>query len=186
MKNYIYLLLILIVGVTSCEGRKTKTKSLTESIEQFKENNTLEIITFHPEVYTETNNDTILSNGFKHKIKLFSNMNSSVSKSYFKDAITYKESYRNFDAEVKVIFKDNIVFNQTVSKQFFINNNALSVDSSKYIRLENIWIDDNINLVDQTHIDFLYSQVIDEEDKDIHLKLIIDSSGKYTIQAVKT
>ena len=62
MKNLFALLLILIIGLTSCEGRKTQNQALAESINEFKKNTSLEVKNYIPEQYLERSIDTTLSN----------------------------------------------------------------------------------------------------------------------------
>ena len=48
MKKILGLLVVLVVGFTSCEGRKTQSQALSEDIEDFKKNITIEVDVYHP------------------------------------------------------------------------------------------------------------------------------------------
>lgn len=110
MKNTISLLVLLIIGFTSCDGRITANQSLTESIEEFKINTAIESQTYIPEVYTEISNDTLLSNGFRVKTTTFTDMDNSIVRSVVKDSVTYKEYYRDVEGLVTVTFKNKCAF----------------------------------------------------------------------------
>ena len=71
MRNLLGVLLILIIGFTSCEGRVTKNQALAEDIEEFKKTVSVQVDIHKPENYTERQVDTTLSNGFRVKIKVY-------------------------------------------------------------------------------------------------------------------
>ena len=53
MRNLLGLLLIFTIGLMSCEGRKTQRQALSESIEVFKKETSLEVVLYQPETYIE-------------------------------------------------------------------------------------------------------------------------------------
>lgn len=118
MKKTISLLVLLVIGFTSCNGRITANQSLTESIEEFKINTAIESQTYIPEVYTEISNDTLLSNGFRVKTTTFTDMDHSIVRFVVKDSVTYKKYYRDVEGLVTVNFKNKCVFEKTINKGF--------------------------------------------------------------------
>ena len=73
MKNFIYFILIILIGFTSCNGRKSKRQSLSENIESFKKKSKVVIQTYSSEKDIKREIDTTLSNGFYVKIKTETN-----------------------------------------------------------------------------------------------------------------
>ena len=70
MKHLLGLLIIIILGFTSCEDRKTQSQALSESIQEFKKTVNFETNVYIPETYLEQEIDTLMSNGFRVKIKI--------------------------------------------------------------------------------------------------------------------
>jgi hypothetical protein len=123
MKNLLVFLLILIICFTSCEGRRTQNQALAESIEAFKKDTLFEKVTYTPETYEEAVIDTILSNGFRVKIKTFSDMNnSSLLEAFKKGSSVYKKFYRKNVSEIEIYYNNVIIDSKRIDKPLFTNN----------------------------------------------------------------
>lgn len=183
MRYLLGLLIILTLGFTSCEGRKTQSQALSEDIEEFKKDTVIEKVSYYPESYTETVNDTILNNGYKIKVKFFSDMQKSLSKEYTKNDITYKNYYREFNSEVSVSFKSKTIFNQLIDKEFLSQKSGISHKKFKDLRLENMWVD-QMESTNSARIDLLYSEIAGGDVNIIHLKLVVYDNGNYDLEEV--
>ncbi len=183
MKRIFGILIMLIIGFTSCEGRTTRSQALSEDIQKFKKDTVIENVSYYPEDYTETVNDTILSNGYNIKVKFFSDMQQSITKAYTKDDIKIKNIYREFNSEISVSFKSKTIFNQLIDKEFLIQNVDISYQNLKNFRLENMWVDQEES-INSTRIDFLYSEVAGGNADIIHLKLVVYENGNYDLKEV--
>ncbi len=102
MRNLLGLLLIFVIGLMSCEGRKTQKQALSEGIEVFKKEASLEVDLYQPETYAEREVDTLLSNGYRIKIKTSTDMENNVLFTKIKDTVNYQTYYRNYKFKISV------------------------------------------------------------------------------------
>lgn len=186
MRNLFGILLIILLGITSsCEGRITKKQALAEDIEEFKKTVSVQLEIFEPESYTEHRVDTTLSNGFRVKIKAYTDMDHSVLFTKIKDTINYQTHYRNFKFDI-IVEKDNkVIYDKSFDKQkankaFKFNPNLVKgselYNFDKLAILNAIQVDDDPNYANMVAIDVMY--VIPETDKVSYHKILIDNKGK--------
>ncbi|WP_299361897.1 hypothetical protein [Winogradskyella sp.] len=117
MRNIFFILLLLVVAITSCDGRKTKSQALLEDIEEFKKEVTAEIPVYQPESYVEREVDTLLHNGYRVSIKTYSDMEESVLFTKIKDTINYHTYYRNFKFNIIIEKNGNRIFDEQFNKK---------------------------------------------------------------------
>lgn len=179
MKTTICILLLLLIGFSSCDGRKTKNQSLSESIEEFKKSATIEIDIYKPENFVERKIDTLLSNGYHVTIKTYTDMYNSVLFTKIKDTINYQTFYRNYEFDILVEKDDQLIFKESFNKdklQTAIKYNADTFNFEELAVLKSIEIDDYKSLNDHIVIDILYT--IPETDKTLSNQLVINKNGK--------
>lgn len=116
MKNILGLLFVLIIVFTSCDRRQAKDQALKESIEEFKKKINFERHVYIPETYVEREVDTLLSNGYRVRIKTYSDMFNSVLFSKIKDTINYQTYFRNFKFEINVTKDNKLIYNENFDK----------------------------------------------------------------------
>lgn len=188
MKKVFGLLLLLIIGFTSCEGRRNSSQALSESIEEFRKTATIEVDVFVPETYLEQEVDTILSNGYRVRIKTFIDEDNNVLFSKIKDTINYQTYYRNYKFNISVIKNGKLIYNETfnkkrVNKDFNYNealkSDALLADFYKLAVLKSIQVNHDPSLKNKVGIDILYS--IPESERYASHTLLIDEKGKSNI-----
>ena len=176
MKNLIYILLIAIIALSSCEGRTSLKKSLTKSVNDFKKNKKLEKIVYYPKEYRAFDNDTLLNNGYRIEIKNFTNMNRHIVKQEINDVEIINKHYRELNSEIAVSFNNTSVFKKIVDSTFLLN----IPDVSKNIVLDGIWINQyDSNMENVVVLDIQYSELKSNIPKIIKLK--IEHDGKYKI-----
>lgn len=143
MKLLSFLLIIVtITTFSACDGRDRMHMSAQEVLQEnqlldsFSEN-----ITYIPETYSEVVTDTLLSNGFRIKIKTYTDMQNGIIDSVMvKDAITTKTIKREFLSEVTV-FKDNKeIFVKTINKTLFSDIDDYHEAILKDMTLANVWV----------------------------------------------
>lgn len=188
MKNIFYLLLVLILGFTSCEGRKTNTKSLSESISSFKENNTIEVNEFIPESYFESHIDTILSNGFRVKIQTSTDMKNHVAFTKTKNDINYSTNYRNYSFNIVLEKNGQNIFDESFNKQKvnallgYLSNPTEELPTNNFDKLallKSIHLNEELSIEnDSVYIDIAYA-IPNKDYIDWHT-LKIDKNGKST------
>ncbi len=185
MRTIFGLLLILIIGFTSCDGRKTQNQALSESIEEFKKSASLEVNVYVPETYLELEVDTLLSNGYLVKIKTYSDMSDSVLFTKIKDTTNYQTHYRNFKFNISVSKDDKLIYNESfdkkkVNKAFNYKANLVSgsklYNFDKLSVLKSIQVNDDPSYTNMVLIDIIYA--IPETDRYASHTLFIDEKGK--------
>lgn len=185
MRNLSIVLLLILISFTSCDGKDRARFTPQEKLQQSELSDSFfEQISYIPETYTEVLTDTILENGFKVNIKLYSNMESSYLNEFEIDTIFYKHYYRHFSAEVTVSLKDKTIYSNT------FNNNSLkdlihtsSEDSDDYI-LADSWIELlKSDLNDNAIIKLIYCKPESEICETIRLSII--NENKYIVELLK-
>ena len=192
MKNLLGLFLIIAVISTSCDGRKSQSEALTESIKEFSKKVTLQKDVYKPNDYIERQTDTLLSNGFRVKIKAYTDLNNSVVFTHIKDTINYNTYYRNFKIDISVSKNNKVIFNESIDKQkaikFFNYKSTLLLDSEFYnfdklAVLKSVEVNADPVNTNVVAIEFLYA--IPESERFAYHTLIIDETGKSTILPVE-
>ncbi len=185
MRTIFGLLLILIIGFTSCDGRITQNQALSESIEEFKKSASLEVNVYVPEAYLELEVDTLLSNGYSVKIKTYSDMSNSVLFTKIKDTINYQTHYRNFKFNISVSKDDKLIYKESFDKEKAnkaFNYKASLVPGSnlynfdKLSVLKSIQVNDDPSYTNMVLIDIIFA--IPETDRYASHTLFINEKGK--------
>ncbi len=185
MRTIFGLLLILIIGFTSCDGRITQNQALSESIEEFKKSASLEVNVYVPEAYLELEVDTLLSNGYSVKIKTYSDMSNSVLFTKIKDTINYQTHYRNFKFNISVSKDDKLIYKESFDKEKAnkaFNYKASLVPGSnlynfdKLSVLKSIQVNDDPSYTNMVLIDIIFA--IPETDRYASHTLFINENGK--------
>ena len=188
MKHFFGLILILVIGFTSCEGKKTQGQALSESIEEFKKTVNFETNVYIPETYMEREVDTLMSNGYRVKIKAYSDMTNSVRFSKIKDTINYQTHYRNFKFEVSVTKDNKLIYSENFDKQKVNStfNYTANLGSSSPLYnfdtlavLKSIQVNNDTSYKNKVAIDILYT--IPESDRYASHTLVIDENGNSNI-----
>lgn len=186
-KISLILISIFSVALTNCDGRKTKSEALKESVEKFRDSiEPINIVEYIPKVYSEVKTDTILSNGFVVKIKNYTDMQNSVSHNYQVDSITTRtDIYRKWISEVSVEKDGKLIFNKIINDDFFLsevdnNQKALTRAITSGVHFDQELYPDNASIK-------LYAELT-YPDTEGGLVFIIrmDKSGKYTIKTMPT
>ena len=192
MKHLFGLLAILVIGFTSCEGRKTSNQALSESIEEFRKNATIEVDVFIPETYLEKEVDTVLSNGYQIHIKTFTDFEHSVRFSKIKDSINYQTHYRNYKFQISVRKNNKLIYNESynktrVNKDFNYNDQteagSILYNFDKLAVLKSIQVNEDSSLKNTVGIDILFT--IPESDRYAAHTLFIDENGSSNITQVE-
>lgn len=174
MNRLLFLFFILIVAFSSCDGRDRKHKTSKEVLEEngllesFSEN-----IKYFPEEYAEHTNDTILSNGFRVKIKNYTNMNNSILHAFKADTIQHKHYFREIVSEIIVYKDEKLIFKESIDSNFLSNssdylNNEIVVDEYKSLK------------TDKLHL--IASQCIPKSINCSIYNIIIDEKGNYELK----
>ena len=192
MRKLLGIALLLIIGLTSCEGRKTQNQALKEDIEEFSKEVSIQVDVYEPEAYVEREVDTLLSNGYRVKIKTYSDMDNSVLFTKVKDTINYQTHYRNYKFDILVEKEGRLIYKESFdkekantlfgyrddlsSKSPYHNFNTLGV-------LKSIQVDDEPMLKDKVLIYVMY--IIPETNRYALHTLFINNDGTKNMVHVK-
>lgn len=173
----------LIISLASCDGRKNRNDALKESVTKFKDSiKPTEIIKYFPEVYEEIETDTILNNGFRVKVKTFTDMEQNVLNEFVIDTIHYKYYYRNYTNKLEIFYKDKLIIDEYINKSNFTKDEDTLFWNDAILggfSLEDI----NINL-DKVYINAFFCLVESEFCKEY--KISIDKEGNKTTEEIIT
>lgn len=184
MKKLLGIFIILIISFTSCEGRKTQRQALTEDIEEFNKNAKIEVNVYNPESYVEREVDTLLSNGYRIKIKTYSDMENSVIYTKVKDTINYQTHYRNYKFDILVEKDGKRIYFEHFNKEKMskelgyssnLNPEAQIYNFNKQAILKSVELNKTFNSGKAIFIDIAYA-IPNTEHIDWH-KLRIDEKG---------
>ncbi|WGD34651.1 hypothetical protein [Olleya sp. YS] len=174
MNKFIVLILAVFIALVSCDGRdrihKTPQEVLIENklLDSFSEN-----IKYFPKEYVESTTDTVLSNGFRVKIKTYTDMENAVLQSFTVDTIKNRHYFREVISEV-VVFKENKqVFKQNIDDTF------LSVIDTDYI-INEMYLDEEKSL-ETNNLHLIASLCIPRTVNCPVYSIIIDKYGKYEV-----
>jgi hypothetical protein len=148
MKKLIsFISLVIIIGFfLSCDGRDRVHKSPERVL---KENKLLdsfsEEVKFFPEKAEKHITDSILSNNFRIQIITTTDMNSSVLKEFKIKNTNYKQYYRDNNSYVIVHYKDQIIFENQINKQFILKHDKSFIDFKSECTLHSVWLDSSTN-----------------------------------------
>lgn len=169
-----------LIFAFSCDGRdrihKSSQQVLTENklIDSFSEHTE-----YIPEQYAEIETDTILSNGFRVKIKSYTDMKNSVVNIFKVDTITHKEYHRAVVNEIKVYKNDKLIFNQRLSQQFLNSLNTNFSISDRYIN--NVAVIDELTSLKNNQANIIISKCIPRSVNCPEFRLVIDNIGNYNL-----
>ena len=179
MKLLSSLLLMLILIFASCDGKDRSRYTHQEKLEKSKLTGSFfEQVQYIPQDFTEVVTDTILSNGYHIKLKVYSDMNTSVLKEFKKDTITYKRYFRAFKGEIIITLNNEEIINKTLEKIQFSNNT--DADFWKDAVLGNVSLNYERSNDDEVFLNAFYRIPETNHYKDFNI--VIASNGKIRIE----
>ncbi len=145
MKKLLFLILLTIIFI-SCDGRNRKHKTnraiLIENklLDSFSQR-----VTYFPESYTEISTDTILSNGFKVKIKSYTDMQNNVLNEFEEGSIHFKHYYREYNTDIEIVKNEKVIFSDTINKSFLIQKLKETHSDFESYSLINFYLDEELS-----------------------------------------
>ncbi len=178
MKYLIFILFFISMTIISCDGRSKLYKSNQEILKEHGLYDTFsERINYIPESYLETTTDTILSNGYRIKIKSFTDMNNSFLNAYAENTIQHKDYYRNINTYITIIKNNEEILSKLINKDSFIEYDKSLEKSIHNKTIQGVWINEYASLVNNmVIINVMF--VEPETNKHINYYLEFDAQGK--------
>ncbi|MCK7591117.1 hypothetical protein M0G43_11075 [Subsaxibacter sp. CAU 1640] len=183
MKKLIFLISIMCVAFYSCDGRKSKSVSLKESIQEFNQKlSESPIIDYYPKEYTEIVTDTIISNKVKVRIKNFSLPYESISMSNSeKSNIKIQKHHRVFESEVIVSTQNKEILSTHISVEKF--RELYPDDFWTNVTLQHVWVNQELSSPEMINLDMSF---INPKSKAFKVyRMTIDGKGQQQIQLIE-
>ncbi len=166
-----------------CDGRDRVNKSSEEILienkllDSFSEN-----VKYFPETYTEVETDTILSNGFRVKIKTFTDMENNYLDEFRQDTIIHKHFYRDNKATI-LVTKQGVIFDQLIDKDFLLQFEPTLSSFFEQSVLSGIWLNEEKSFANSNiTVNILYCKP--ETDWCSFFNLIIEDDSSYVLKDV--
>ncbi len=185
MNKLLVLTLILATIFFNCNGIKTKQDVLQASVLKYKDSlGNIEITTYFPKEYHEVETDTLLSNGFRIKIKNFTDMEHEVLHLSKQDSIIYKHYYRHVISEIDVYKNSSKIFSKTIDKPFLLKHNEALKDYLNTANLSNVWLNENHALSKEKISIYIMFGKPETDDYFLN-EMVIDSNGAYAVKQIE-
>ena len=176
---------IILVAISSCDGRKSSQQALKEAVVEFKQEVPIQIDEYFPSEYFESYNDTILDSGYHVHIKTVPDLENEVVLTVIKDTINYQKHYRNFKIDIELRTDQGNLIKEHFTKERI---NLLVRESHRNYRQfsnEMVLKAVNINYLESTSkavvFDLLYH--LPETDKTSELKLSLSQNATTVVTA---
>lgn len=177
MNKLIYSIFVIFVVLMSCDGRdrvhKTNEEVLTENklLDSFSEN-----ITYLPENYIEKATDSILNNGYRVRVKFYSDMLKSVLVEEQKDVIITKTYHRELVTDVEIYKNSTQIFKDTLNTNFLLNKGLFTITDSKSFMIQDFWLETYNDVHDGAPILFLDYVNAKSKEKRLFKFIFLESS----------
>lgn len=144
MKKLLLLLNLICLAFLGCDGKERIHLSNTEVLKEHKLLDSFaEQVEYIPEYYTEVINDTIFSNGYDVKIKMYSDSLRTVTVKS-KENRSQSTIYRDFNADILITKQDNEILNVTFNKDHPKIIELLSRLRMDAYYMKNVWIEEKL------------------------------------------
>ncbi|WP_411768716.1 hypothetical protein [Winogradskyella sp. A3E31] len=173
LRNIGLFLFIAAIVLTIFDGRMSSKNALDKSISEFNAKVELTNVTYIPEYYTERITDTILSNGYKVKIKTTTDMLSHIEVETNQDNTINKEIYRQHIVEIELQHEKTGTVRHILDQNMVSNSLDNLVLRAAYINEEASLFEEGIHL----NLHFLNPN----SKKENIFNMIIDNNGNYKI-----
>ncbi|MEM5566040.1 hypothetical protein WNY78_13035 [Psychroserpens sp. AS72] len=182
-KTVLFIPIILLFVLTSCEGRKSKIDRINDAVLEFNNNQTLiDLRDYKPESYTEIKTDSIISKTFKVSIKNYAIMDQEILiKQTVKNSNKTSEFHRVFESDIVVAVEDKIIYDRHISVEKF-----RGFESSEFwnnATLEHVWVNQEAS---NTSTLSLGISVINPKNNGFKLyEILIDKTGNERLTLIE-
>ena len=183
MRKLFTLITLTIITFSSCDGRDRKHKTNKEILIENKLLDSFsERVQYIPETYSEVETDTILNNGFRVKIKTFTEMQDNVFNEFVIDSIKYKIYYRNYTGQLDVFYNNTSVLKETINKSYLKKNNEEAFWDDAI--MAGLSLDEHNSAKKEVSITVLYC--IPESEICKEFKIVVDQNGSTTLKELES
>lgn len=181
MKNILLVLVIVCVAFMSCDGRKSQSVSLKESVEKFNMKQ-IEMINYYPEAYTEVVTDTILSNEVRIHIKNYSLNNEGIFMSESKSIPALKKKqHRIFESDIVISTPTKEILSTHISAEQFKLDDADTFWNNA--TLQHVWVNQDLSTLADIKLDISF---INPNNNSYKLyRMSIDENGQQKIDFIE-
>ncbi len=162
----LFVLCFFVLCFAACDGRDRLHQTPQETLQESKLLDSFSTKTVYiPATYTEIKTDTILSNGFRIKIKTYSDLENNLVDTVKKDTILNQTYYREFISEVTVFKDEKEVFNKAIDKTFFTKQKDSLKSDLELMTLLSVDVENSAEIIsnelEEAQINFHYRHIKD-------------------------
>lgn len=183
MKNLFFIITIISVAFLSCDGRKSKSNALRDSIKEFNQNQSeIELVTFYPKEYTDLETDTLISNEVKVHIRNYSLDNETILISSSGNISSKKVNYhRVFESDIVISTPYKHILTTHISAEQFASKDSDAFWNNA--TLQHVWLNEELSTTHDIHLDMSF---INPANKSYKLyRMSIDINGKQAINLIE-
>ena len=177
----ILISLIIVLFIFNCDGRHQLKHSRTEAVKAFNLKTQHEtVLEYIPNKTVEIVSDTIINH--QTHIKISSKLNKHDVVLVPKELSENKTvlAYQNAQTTVLVKQKELVLFNKSIDKTLFNNNNADAF--WKFAVLESAWVNQELSIANTAVIDIIFKNPVLKNEKLCHL--IVKEDGSYSVELI--
>ena len=182
-KIVLFIPLMLVLFLTSCDGRKSKIDHINDAVSEFnKKQKLIDLKDYHPESYAETKTDSIISKTFKVSVKNYTVMDEGILiQQTIKNLTKTSQFHRVFESDIVVAIEDKIIYSSHISAEKF--RSFESSDFWNNATLEHVWVNQEQS---NTTTLSLGVSIINPKNKAFKLyEILIDKSGNERLTLIE-
>jgi hypothetical protein len=185
-KIVLFIPLILLVILTSCDRRKSKIDCINDAVSNFnKKEKLIDLKYYYPESYTEIKTDSIIYKTFKVSVKNYTLMDHQILiHQSIKNLNKTSQFHRVFASDIVVAVANKIIYSKHISVEKF--RDFESTDFWNNATLEHVWVNQEqsdterlslgISIVNPKNNAFKLYEILIDRSGNEHLMLIKDHS----------
>ncbi|MFT7050239.1 MAG: hypothetical protein ACJAZK_000832 [Psychroserpens sp.] len=185
-KIVLFIPLILLVILTSCDRRKSKIDCINDAVSNFnKKEKLIDLKYYYPESYTEIKTDSIIYKTFKVSVKNYTLMDHQILiHQSIKNLNKTSQFHRVFASDIVVAVANKIIYSKHISVEKF--RDFESTDFWNNATLEHVWVNQEqsdterlslgISIVNPKNNAFKLYEILIDRSGNEHLTLIKDHS----------
>ncbi|WP_152611456.1 hypothetical protein [Psychroserpens damuponensis] len=139
-KLVLFIPVIIVLILSSCDGRKSKIDRLNDAVSEFNNREILiDLKDYYPEGYTETKTDSIISKTFRVSVKNYTVMDKKILlNETVKNLHKTSQFHRVFESDIVVSVEDKIIYDRHISVEKF--KDFETSDFWNNATLEHVWV----------------------------------------------
>ena len=182
-KIVLFIPIILLLVLTSCDRRKSKIDRINDAVSDFnKKEKLIDLKDYHPKNYTETKTDSIISKTFRVSVKNYTVMDQEILiKQTINNLNKTSQFHRVFESDIIVAVENKIIYNKHISAEKF--RDFETNDFWNNATLEHVWVNEEYSNTEKLSLGV---SIINPKNKAFKLyEILIDKSGNERLTLIE-